>query len=64
VWEGTRIRKTVHFFLMEEGGEPPGERDAEMEEVRWFPLAEAPKVAGFDSEKDVIARAAQLLRAG
>jgi hypothetical protein len=29
-----------------------------MEDVRWFPLEEAPEVAGFDSEKDVIRRAA------
>jgi 8-oxo-dGTP diphosphatase len=58
VWGGTRIRKTVHFFLMDETGEAPGERDAEMEEVRWFPLHEAADVAGFDSEKDVIRKAA------
>lgn len=59
VWEGTRIRKTVHFFLMEDLGEPPGERDAEMEEVRWFPIDEAVRTAGFDSEKDMIRRASK-----
>jgi 8-oxo-dGTP pyrophosphatase MutT (NUDIX family) len=64
VWSGTRIRKTVHFFLMDDAGEPPGERDAEMEEIRWFPLQEAVAAAGFDSEKDVIDRAARALRAG
>jgi 8-oxo-dGTP pyrophosphatase MutT (NUDIX family) len=63
VWAGTRIRKTVHFFLMDDAGDPPGPRDAEMEEVRWFPLDEAVTAAGFDSEKDVIARAARALRA-
>ena len=57
VWEGTRIRKTVHFFLMDATGDDPGERDTEMEEVRWFPLQEAERVAGFDSERDVIRRA-------
>jgi 8-oxo-dGTP pyrophosphatase MutT (NUDIX family) len=62
VWEGTRIRKTVHFFLMDEAGEPPGERDREMEEVRWFPLDEADSVAGFSSEKDIIAKAAEAVR--
>ena len=37
VWDGTRVRKTVHFFLMDDTGEEPGPRDQEMEEVRWFP---------------------------
>lgn len=59
VWEGTRIRKTVHFFLMDETGEEPGERDTEMEDVKWFPLEEAAAVAGFDSEKDMIRQAAE-----
>lgn len=59
VWGGTRIRKTVHFFLMEETGEPPGQRDTEMEDVRWFPLAEGADVAGFRSEKEVISKAAR-----
>jgi 8-oxo-dGTP pyrophosphatase MutT (NUDIX family) len=64
VWGGKRIRKTVHFFLMEDTGEPPGERDAEMEDVRWFPLAEAIDVAGFPSEKEIVTKAAGVLRAG
>ncbi|HJV05615.1 MAG TPA: NUDIX hydrolase [Actinomycetota bacterium] len=57
VWEGTRIRKTVHFFLMEPEGDRPGRRDAEMEEVAWFPIEDAVRTAGFDSEKDMIRRA-------
>jgi 8-oxo-dGTP pyrophosphatase MutT (NUDIX family) len=61
VWGGDRIRKTVHFFLMDDTGDPPGQRDAEMEEVRWFPMDEARDVAGFDSEKEMIAKAAQAL---
>ena len=62
VWEGTRIRKTVHFFLMDASDEPPGPRDREMEEVGWFPLEDAADVAGFDSEKKVIREAAQAVR--
>jgi 8-oxo-dGTP pyrophosphatase MutT (NUDIX family) len=58
VWEGTRIRKTVHFFLMDDTGDEPGPRDAEMEDVAWFPLDEAADVAGFASEKDIIRKAA------
>ncbi len=62
VWQGTRVRKTVHFFLMEATPDAPGERDHEMEEVAWFPLDEADGVAGFDSEKDVLRRAAGAVR--
>lgn len=58
VWDGTRVRKTVHFFLMDLTRDEPGERDEEMEEIAWFPLSEAARVAGYDSEKDVLKRAA------
>lgn len=61
VLEDERIRKTVHFFLMEETGEEPGDRDQEMEEVRWFPLARASKVAGFKSEKEILRKAAKVV---
>lgn len=59
VWQGTRIHKNVHFFLMDDAGEEPGERDREMEEVRWFPLDRAADVAGFSSEKDILRKAAE-----
>jgi 8-oxo-dGTP pyrophosphatase MutT (NUDIX family) len=59
VWEGTRIRKTVHFFLMHATGEEQAPRDHEMEEVRWFPLDEATEVAGFPSEKEIIRKAVE-----
>ncbi|MGH2678379.1 MAG: NUDIX hydrolase [Actinomycetota bacterium] len=62
VWEGTRIRKTVHFFLMDHTGAEPGPRDREMEDVRWFPLDQAADVAGFDSEKDIIRTASEVVR--
>jgi 8-oxo-dGTP pyrophosphatase MutT (NUDIX family) len=62
VWEATRIRKTVHFFLMDANEDLPGPRDQEMEEVRWFPLQEAAEAAGFDSEKEIIRKAAETVR--
>jgi len=58
VWEGVRVRKTVHFFLMRHTGGDPSQRDEEMEEVAWFPLGEAPSVAGFDSERDLLRKVA------
>lgn len=63
VWDGERIRKTVHFFLMDDSGETPGERDQEMEEIRWFPLSEAAEIAGFKSEKQMLRKAQRSVEA-
>ena len=57
-----RIRKTVHFFLMRHTGGDSDDRDDEMEEVRWFPLERALKRAAYRGERDVLQRAAELLR--
>jgi 8-oxo-dGTP pyrophosphatase MutT (NUDIX family) len=62
VWENVRIRKTVHFFLMRHTGGDIDDRDDEMEEVRWFPLERALKRAAYRGERDVLVRAAELLR--
>ena len=62
VWEGVRIRKTVHFFLMRATGGDPSERDDEMEDVRWFPLDRALKRAAYRGEREVLTRAAEHLR--
>jgi 8-oxo-dGTP pyrophosphatase MutT (NUDIX family) len=61
VWEQTRIRKTVHFFLMRVTEDEPSERDDEMEEIRWFPIDRALKRAAYLGEREVIGRAAELL---
>jgi NADH pyrophosphatase NudC (nudix superfamily) len=37
--------------------------DHEMEEVRWFPVAEAPGVASYRTEQDVVRKAAERLGA-
>jgi 8-oxo-dGTP pyrophosphatase MutT (NUDIX family) len=62
VWEQTRIRKTVHFFLMRATDDEPAERDDEMEEIRWFPIDRALKRAAYRGEREVIGRAAEILR--
>ena len=62
VWDDVRIRKTVHFFLMRHTGGDTADRDDEMEEVRWFPLERAIKRAAYRGERDVLQRAAELLR--
>lgn len=61
VWEDVRIRKTVHFFLMRHTGGDTGDRDDEMEEIRWFPLERAMKRAAYRGERDMLTRAAELL---
>lgn len=62
VWEDVRIRKTVHFFLMRATGGDPNDRDDEMEDVRWFPLERALKRAAYRGEREVLVRAAEILR--
>lgn len=61
VWEKTRISKVVHFFLMRATGGDIDDHDDEMEEVRWFALADAIDAAAYDSERDVLLRAAEKL---
>jgi 8-oxo-dGTP pyrophosphatase MutT (NUDIX family) len=61
VWEGARISKVVHFYLMRTIGGDTNDHDHEMEEVRWFPLKEALAVASYRSEREILERAAELL---
>ncbi|HZP89649.1 MAG TPA: NUDIX hydrolase [Actinomycetota bacterium] len=61
VWEGVRVRKAVHFFLMRAVGGDVARHDHEMEDVRWFPLAEALEHAGYRGERDVLRQAADRL---
>jgi len=61
VWDGVRVRKSVHFFLMRATGGDVRDRDEEMEDVRWFPLDRALKEAAYRGERVVLARAAELL---
>lgn len=61
VWEGDRVRKTVHFFLMRATGGDVSEHDHEMEDVRWFPLAEGLEAAAYRGEREVLDRAVDRL---
>lgn len=62
VWGEARIRKTVHFFLMRYTGGDSEDRDDEMEEVRWFPLERALARAAYRGEREILERAAELLK--
>ncbi len=57
VRDGTRIDKTVHYYLMEPTGGDLADHDHEFDEVRWFGLGEAEAVMRFPTERDILARA-------
>ena len=61
IQHGTRIHKTVHYFLMETVGGDLADHDHEFDEVRWIPFADAPGILTFETERNLVARAAQRL---
>lgn len=61
VTSGTRIHKTVHYFLMEPLGGDLSAHDHEFERVRWISFREAPEVLTFESERSLVATAAGIL---
>jgi 8-oxo-dGTP pyrophosphatase MutT (NUDIX family) len=62
VWQGVRVAKQVHVFLMESTGGDVSLHDHEMEEVRWFPADRAADRASYPSERELVDRAAAMLR--
>ncbi|HEY7522978.1 MAG TPA: NUDIX hydrolase [Candidatus Limnocylindrales bacterium] len=64
VQSGTRIHKTVHYFLMEPVGGDLADHDQEFADVRWVAFRDAPGLLTFETERDLVARAAAALEAG
>jgi 8-oxo-dGTP pyrophosphatase MutT (NUDIX family) len=62
-WDEMGVRKTVRFYLMHATGGDVADHDHEMEEVRWFPMADAPRRATYRSERDVVLKAVAILDA-
>ncbi len=58
VQRGTRIHKTVHYFLMEPIGGSLEGHDHEFEEVRWVGFEEAQALLSFETERSLVALAA------
>lgn len=58
VQSGTRIHKTVHYFLMDPVGGDLARHDREFDEVRWVPFDTAGTMLTFETERDLVARAA------
>ena len=63
VQSGTRIHKTVHYFMMEPVGGDLARHDHEFDEVRWVDFDEAPTMLTFETERALVAQAADLLGA-
>lgn len=63
--ERIRFHKFVHFFLLEFVSGDVRDHDAEVEDARWVPVAEAVDMLAFKSEREIV-RSAQALfeRAG
>ncbi len=61
VQSGTRIHKTVHYFLMEPIGGDLSRHDREFDQVRWIPFDDAGSVLTFETERALVDRAAAAL---
>ncbi|HET7029056.1 MAG TPA: NUDIX hydrolase [Candidatus Limnocylindrales bacterium] len=61
VQRGTRIHKTVHYYLMEPVGGDLARHDHEFDDVRWIRFDEAPAVLTFETERALVARAAEVV---
>jgi 8-oxo-dGTP pyrophosphatase MutT (NUDIX family) len=64
-WDGERIFKVVSFYLLRYSsgrlGRIPPEHAHEVAEVRWLPLAEAPRLLAYKGEREMAGRAAAML---
>jgi 8-oxo-dGTP pyrophosphatase MutT (NUDIX family) len=58
VQHGTRIHKTVHYFMMEPTGGGLEDHDHEFEEVRWVSFDNAAAMLTFETERSLAALAA------
>lgn len=61
VQKGTRIHKTVHYFLMEPTGGDLARHDHEFDDVRWVDLADASGLLTFETERALVERAAAVV---
>ena len=62
VQSARRIHKTVHYFLMEPAGGDLSRHDHEFDQVKWVDFGEAASVLTFETERALVARAADALR--
>jgi 8-oxo-dGTP pyrophosphatase MutT (NUDIX family) len=60
VQRGTRVHKTVHYFLMEATGGDLAGHDHEFDEVRWVPIEEARTLMSYPTERELLEQALPL----
>jgi 8-oxo-dGTP pyrophosphatase MutT (NUDIX family) len=67
-WSGERIFKVVSFFLLRYSsgrlGELPAATAHEVDEARWLPLEEAPKLLAYGGEREMATNALEIVRRG
>jgi 8-oxo-dGTP pyrophosphatase MutT (NUDIX family) len=67
-WAGERIFKIVSFFLLRYTsgrlGDLPPETAHEVEEVRWLPLEEGPKLLAYGGERQMAEKALASVQSG
>ena len=61
IQRGTRIHKTVHYYLMEPIGGDIARHDHEFDDVRWIRFDEAPMFLTFETERALVARAGEVV---
>jgi 8-oxo-dGTP pyrophosphatase MutT (NUDIX family) len=64
VQRGTRIHKTVHYYLMEPTGGDLSLHDHEFDQVRWVPFDQASSLLTFETERALVAKAAEVVDPG
>src|SRR3954451_11781731 len=64
-WDGERVFKVVSFYLLRYSGGRLGdiapEFEHEVAEVRWLPLEDAPKLLAYKGERQMAAKAFEVL---
>ena len=61
-WDGERVFKIVSFYLFRYRSRPASatsspEQRIEVDEARWLPLEEAPKLLAYKGEREMAAKA-------
>jgi 8-oxo-dGTP pyrophosphatase MutT (NUDIX family) len=60
---GERVHKFVHFFLMRAHGGDVSNHDHEYDHVRWVPVDEARRLLSYDTYREILDRALEVVRA-
>jgi 8-oxo-dGTP pyrophosphatase MutT (NUDIX family) len=62
-WDGDRVFKVVSFFLVRwSRGSLQPEHAHEVAEAKWLPLEEAPKLLAYKGEREMAAKALEVLQ--